>query len=381
VLSKDDKDLPKVLEILKSGTKDTKLDKAMGCFYGMVIGDAIGAPLEFSSVRYGSDELKGFDVQIWKKPGYNSFGLKPGQWTDDASMGLCIAESLIACRGFNAFDLRLRFQNWWEMGYCNAFGNDEGRGGSSVGLGGNISLSLSEFKKLKTEYTTAGDKMTSGNGSVMRMSAVPVYFHDDLEKAMEFSCKQSKTTHQGDEAAECCRLMSFLMFHSFQSDKFGKEILDLSSNFQTEIYSVDCLANSKQEERHPSNEKLKLEDRNWNWKDPNFRFSTNRSVQQPGYIGSYCMDALSMALHCVYSTDSFESACLKCANLRGDSDSVCSVTAQIAGAVYGLRSIPKEWIQVVSQWDNLLVGLRAFKLFTKNPPNVQNDNQNNQSDN
>jgi len=196
---------------------------------------------------------------------------------------------------------------------------------------------------------------------------------------MEFAAKQSKTTHQGDEAAECCRLMSFLIFHSFQSDKYGKQILEICSDFKSEFYSIQCLASSKKEESHPNNEKLKLEDRNWNWKDPNFRFSPNRSVQQPGYIGSYCMDALSMALHCVYSTDSFESACLKCANLRGDSDSTCSVTAQIAGAVYGLHSVPKDWIAAVSKWDNHLVGLRAFKLFTKNPPEESSQNNSNNS--
>src|SRR5688572_5705712 len=48
-------------------------------------------------------------------------------------------------------------------------------------------------------------------------------------------------------------------------------------------------------------------------------------------IGSYCMDALAMALHCIYTTDSLVSALLKCANIRGDADSVCAVTGQIAG--------------------------------------------------
>ena len=325
-------------------------------------------------MRYGSTELEGFDKKVWSKEGYNSFGLKVGQWTDDASMGLCIAESLIACKGFNAHDLRLRFLNWWELGYCNAFGKDTGRK-SSVGLGGNISLSFSEFTKNKTEYTTAGDKYTSGNGSIMRMSAVPVFFHDDIEKAMEFSSKQSKTTHQGDEASECCRLMTFLIVNSFQSKEFSKQqVLDFCSSFQSNFYSIKCLANSLQEERTPENEKLKLEDRNWNWKDDNFKFSPNRSVQQPGYIGSYCMDALSMSLHCIHSTNNFKDACLKAANLRGDSDSVCAVTAQLAGAIYGLRGIPKEWLQCISTWDDGLIGLRAYKLFTKNPPSSPSNN-------
>ena len=109
-----------------------------------------------------------------------------------------MAESLLECKGFNAFDLRVRFSNWWNFGYCNAFGNDEDRPDKrSVGLGGNISLSFSEFQKKKSEYTTSGDLNTSGNGSVMRNAAIPVFYHRNMEKALEFSRKQSKTTHQG----------------------------------------------------------------------------------------------------------------------------------------------------------------------------------------
>jgi len=206
----------------------------------------------------------------------------------------------------------------------------------------------------------------------MRACAVPIYFYDNIEKALEFSAKQSKTTHQGDEAAECCKLMTWIIVKSIEEGVNTKAALDFCATFQTEFYSMKCLAESKQEEPHPLNEKLKLEDRNWNWKDPNFKFSPTRARQQPGYIGSYCMDALSMALHCIYTTDNFVDACLKCANLRGDSDSVTSVTGQLAGAIYGLKGIPKDWIETVSKWDNGLIGLRAFKLFTKNPPSVEN---------
>lgn len=94
-------------------------------------------------------------------------------------------------------DLRLRFLNWWEYGYNNAFAYDEERrGGGSIGLGGNISMSFGEFKREKGDFTTAGDTNVSGNGSVMRNGAVPCRFWNDTEKAMQESWKQSRTTHQ-----------------------------------------------------------------------------------------------------------------------------------------------------------------------------------------
>merc|ERR1712217_997303 len=68
------------------------------------------------------------------------------------------------------------------------------------------------------------------------------------------------------------------------------------------------------------------------------------------------------ALHCVYSTDTFEAATLKAANLRGDSDSVCAVVGQLAGALYGASAIPEEWWEKVQQWDGGSIAARALML-------------------
>merc|ERR1719262_882571 len=103
--------------------------------------------------------------------------------------------------------------------------------------------------------------------------------------------------------------------------------------------------------------------RRWDWKNPEHRFCEARAQQQPGYIGSYAMDNVSMALHCVYSTSSFEEATLKAANLCGDADSVCAVVGQIAGALYGASGIPKEWLQRVRRWDGGNIAARALLLY------------------
>jgi len=218
----------------------------------------------------------------------------------------------------------------------------------------------------KTDYTTAGDKFTSGNGSVMRLSPVPIFFHDNLENAMNFSYKHSKTTHQGDEAAECCKLMAYIIVKAIHGDG-TKSILNDLSDFNSELYSINCLKNSEVENRHESNKDLELKDRKWNWKDENFKYSPTRAKSQPGYIGSYAMDALAMSLHCIYFTNSFSEAVLKVANLRGDSDSVAAVTGQIAGAIYGVSSIDNKWLDILLRHEKFEgdLFLRAYKLFKK----------------
>eukprot|EP00012_Vannella_robusta_P001020 CAMPEP_0206182968 /NCGR_PEP_ID=MMETSP0166-20121206/367_1 /ASSEMBLY_ACC=CAM_ASM_000260 /TAXON_ID=95228 /ORGANISM="Vannella robusta, Strain DIVA3 518/3/11/1/6" /LENGTH=401 /DNA_ID=CAMNT_0053597751 /DNA_START=114 /DNA_END=1316 /DNA_ORIENTATION=+ len=359
ILSLDDTVRANVLSAMKNPESIPESEsRAIACFLGMAIGDALGAPLEFSPVEYGKTFITSFkDTQYWNSPNFNKFKLKPGQWTDDASMGLCLAESLLTHPDFNPIDLRVRFAAWWHFGYRSAFGYDEDIQ-HSVGLGGSISLSLDEFDTNRTEYTTAGDSKTSGNGSLMRLAAVPIFYHRNLERAMEIAAKQSKTTHQGDEAAECCRLMTFLIVHFISgpagmSNQERKEfVFSKLDEFSSPLYSVECLKRSQDEERHEENKSLDLNDRKWNWKSANFRYCESRAKQQPDYIGSYAMDALSMALHCVWNTNSFNEALLKVINLKGDSDTVGSITGQLAGSLYGVGDIPSDWISAIQEWDN-----------------------------
>lgn len=353
---------------LRSGGGDAAmrtLDRSLGCVLGNTVGDALGAPLEFSSVRYGSKELEGLcHDEIWAKDGYNSFSLKPGQWTDDDAMALCIVDSLLCCDGFDPCDLRQRFNAWNAHGYNNAFGRDpERRSRGSVGLGGNISMSMGEWKRDGLPRTTAGDKFTSGNGSVMRNGALPVWFRGDLEAGMAAAYAQSRTTHQGEEAAELCRLLTFICVNLINGA--GRELLDDLGGFRSPLYSVTCLAMARCEEAHEQNADPifgGLERRRWDWKSPDFRYCAYRAEENPGYIGSYAMDNVSMALHCVHSTSSFEDATLKAANMCGDSDSVCAVVGQVAGALYGASAIPEDWLARVRRWDGGTIAARALML-------------------
>eukprot|EP00931_Biecheleriopsis_adriatica_P115325 TRINITY_DN91131_c0_g1_i1.p1 TRINITY_DN91131_c0_g1~~TRINITY_DN91131_c0_g1_i1.p1 ORF type:complete len:480 (-),score=101.35 TRINITY_DN91131_c0_g1_i1:42-1481(-) len=349
---------------LRSGDAgEAALDRSLGCILGNIVGDALGAPLEFSAVRYHCQELKGLDhVEIWQKEGYNSFNLKPGQWTDDGSMALCILDSLLCCGGFDAYDIRQRFHGWNSHGYNNAFGRDSTRKSrSSVGLGGNISSSMTEWERKGTAETTAGNKFTSGNGSLMRNGAIPVWFRGDLEAGMEAARRQSLTTHAGHEASELCRLLTFICTRFLNGA--GRELLDDLSGFECTLYTVKCLANGECEKAHEHNADPVfggLDRRRWDWRSSNHRYCTFRAQDNPGYIGSYAMDCMSMALHCVYTTGSFTEATLKAANMCGDADTVCAVTGQLAGALYGVSAIPESWLQQLERWDGGSVAARAL---------------------
>ena len=337
--------------LLSSSKEPTTIeDKSIGSILGMCIGDAMGHRYEFNPVVYNIIELTDMGKG---RGGY--FQLKPGQWTDDTSMGLCLADSLLVNKGnFDPRDLMHRFILWWNCGYNNAFRFDSNR--HSCGLGGNIAGSLKTYlySKGKNPYTKYGDKNTSGNGSIMRNAAVPICFHKDMNKGMEVAKLQSLVTHQGKEAYACCELLTYIIIKLINGEDLFKDILDKLDEFKCDVESVNILAQSKQEGDNIN--------RNWNWKDNNFKYSEERVKLNPGYIGSYCMDAMAMALHVVYTTNSFEDAIIKVVNLRGDSDSVGSVVGQIAGAYYGFKNIPIEWIKVVEKWDHQEIALRGYML-------------------
>ena len=142
---------------------NTALDRALGCMMGMPIGDSWGHVLEFVPCQYEEVLIPSLtEASFLEAKGKNAFRLLPGQFTDDTSMGLCLADTLLTRARVDPLDYRKRILMWWFHGYNNAFRFDLDRakrpgnrlGRTSVGLGGTISWSLAEFVKDPTsEYT------------------------------------------------------------------------------------------------------------------------------------------------------------------------------------------------------------------------------------
>jgi hypothetical protein len=209
--------LNRKMRIVEMAKQIERLDRAMGSICGMAVGDAMGHMFEFLPAQ---DEPRGSYFSLQKMKFYgkqNTFGLQLGQWTDDCSMGLCMADSLILKQEYDGSDMRARFWCWWNRGYNNAFRLDKSRRRSgSVGLGGNISKSLSAISRLRPGekpppiFQAQGDD--AGNGSLMRFTPVALFFHAaSSDQLHEFSRQSSYTTHPGIVAAEGCALLAHLI--------------------------------------------------------------------------------------------------------------------------------------------------------------------------
>ena len=270
-----------------AGTLSPSEDRAVGALLGMACGDALGAPLEFMAARaHGRPpSLDGMGLLLPGASARNAFRLQPGQWTDDTAMGLCLGDSLLACGGaVRPVDLMLRFVAWWHAGYNNAFADDQQRRDrrdnaaaraqtlasqqgpflrrSSVGLGGTISASLSAFERDGEPLTRSGDSRASGNGSIMRLAPVAACFWRDERAAAAAARLQSRTTHGGDEAAECAALLATVMARGIAcaGECTPRQILEalVADGFDTPCASVACLARAQAE---PGGNP----DRDWRW--------------------------------------------------------------------------------------------------------------------
>ena len=342
-------------------------NRPVGAMLGMVVGDALGAPLEFIPIEKEASYSYQENRYIQS---YNKFRLKSGQWTDHAAMGLCIADSLILCSGFNGADIRRRFWKWWNEGYNNAFRWDDQRGFKhSVGLGGNISQSLQSIttEPVSSIYHPLFKRDDSGNGSLMRLAPIAIYHANDIAQAKHYAQLSSQTTHPGTTAALACDFWASLMVQAIHTT-----IPSIQSFLDThiEIYLKQCT--------HPSlslllnaNASIDTTEACWRWKDTHIdikRTLVLRGQQYNGYpvnsayFGSFCLDALALALHALYSTTSAVEAICKAINFLGDADSVGSITGQLAGAFYGYHQLPKSALSDIALWSKQEIEMRAILL-------------------
>jgi ADP-ribosyl-[dinitrogen reductase] hydrolase len=179
-------------------TSDTDLERARfrGALLGIAAGDAVGTTIEFKS--------PGTFEPVVDMVGGGPFGLAPGQWTDDTSMALCLAESLVERGGFDPRDQMERYVRWWRDGYLSSTGG-------FFDIGGTVSAALRRFEATGEPYAGATNPQSAGNGSLMQLAPVPMFYAADPRAAVERAADSSRTTHGAATAVDACRYMAGLI--------------------------------------------------------------------------------------------------------------------------------------------------------------------------
>ncbi len=289
-------------------TLPTTRSRYLGALLGLACGDAVGSTVEFSA--------RGTFMPVTDMVGGGPFGLKPGQWTDDTSMALCLAESLLTKGGFDAADQMTRYNNWWHWGYLSSTGD-------CFDIGMTVQGALARYSVSGDPFSGSTDPSTAGNGSLMRLAPVVLFAYPDGTAAISYAADSSRTTHGAPEAVESCQLFAEVLCRALGG--CAKERLLENLGFA------------------PSQKKLiKIA-------DGSFLTNTDEQIRGTGY----CVESLEAALWCFFKTSSFEEAVLRAVNLGDDADTTGAIVGQLAGAYYGVEDIPQSWIEKLTMSNDI----------------------------
>jgi ADP-ribosyl-[dinitrogen reductase] hydrolase len=278
-------------------------DRYRGALLGLATGDAVGTTVEFIP--------RGAFPPLTDLVGGGPFGLAAGQWTDDTSMALCLAASLVDKGEFDARDQMDRYVAWREHGYMSSTG-------VCFDIGTTTAAALSRYVSSGDPFSGATDPHAAGNGCIMRLAPVPMFYYPDIDAAIHFSRESSRTTHGAPECLDACRLFARILCRAFA----GQEKDEILFGPPAEFADAPLVKNIAE-----------------------IAAGTYRTKPRDHIVGNgYVVKSLEAALWCFATTDSYRDAVLEAANLGNDADTTAAIAGQIAGTYYGVSAIPADWL-------------------------------------
>lgn len=300
------------------------LIKYQGSFLGLAIGDALGVPAEFKAVGE-FEPVSDFRDSDW-------FELPAGSWSDDTAMALCLANSLLEKKGFDPVDQIQKYKKWLETGYCSSTGK-------AIGVGQTILRALLTYRDGGDPYVAVSSRHSDGNGSLMRLIPIPLYFRSDPKQAIKNAGLSSKITHGSQMCSDACKYYTGLIIGALNG--ISKEEL---------LSDLYCPVSDFWKDNRLTEEIENVALGSFRRNDPPF-------IQGSGYV----VKSMEAALWAFYNSNSFEEGVLKAINLGDDADTTGAIYGQLAGAYYGLNGIPQKWINGVAKKDEIIE--TANKLF------------------
>ncbi|CAF1603943.1 unnamed protein product, partial [Adineta ricciae] len=315
------------------------LNRIQGSMIGLALGDALGAHVEFRPHNY----LVAHPVTELR--GGGTWGLEKGQFTDDTSMALCLANSLIVNHGFNAYDQLVRYKWWYKYGYMSSTGQcfdigaankqsiDEfNRRQNRLSKEKNIPKekidSLSDRELLDSFPVYCSEEGVASSGALMRLAPVPLFFYRNPQAAVEFSGFSGQITHGDTRVYDACRYYGALIVAALQGES-KYELLDdqFYEKHKTWFSGKDL---------HPDIKSI----------------AEGTYKNDKGYDGGirgkgYIVNALEAALWAFWSTKNFEDGALAAVNIGDDTDTAAAIYGQLAGAHYGYDQLPRKWTRHV----------------------------------
>lgn len=304
----------------------TSQDRFLGCLLGLAAGDAVGTTVEFKP--------PGTFDPLTDMVGGGPFRLECGEWTDDMAMALCLAASLTEQGGFDPADQMKRYSRWEAEGYMSS-------NGVCFDIGNTVYLALQKYRASGEPFSGSTGRLSAGNGAIMRLAPVPMYYAADAALAIEYAAESSRTTHGARTCLDACRYFGGLIWaalHGVPKDEL------LTPHFTPDPRAIErfplCdeiagIAAGSFKEKHPP------------------------AIQGTGYV----VHSLEAALWAFHNSEDFRIGCLLAVNLGNDADTTGAIYGQLAGAYYGVQAIPEHWRRLLARRE--LIEQIALALYER----------------
>ena len=276
------------------------MEKIYNGLMGLIVGDAVGAPVEF--LERDSFHLSGM-------VGYGSHNVPPGTWTDDSAMALATVESIARLGRIDANDIMHNFALWLTKAEFTPYGR-------TFGVGNTVMRALLKYLDgTPAEECGCPNHGDNGNGALMRI--LPLAYTDCDDAVID---TVSGLTHAHDISKTACRIY----IHIARALLQGREIRDILKNIdigRDEFHRIPVIEECSRD-----------------------------GISSSGYV----LDTLEAALWSLLHSSSYRKCILLAANLGGDSDTTCAVAGGLAGILYGTggkKGIPETWIAKITRKD------------------------------
>ena len=307
------------------------LSRARGALVGLAVGDALGTTNEFQPA--GSFE------PITDMVGGGVFDLEPGQWTDDTSMALCLADSLLAQGRYDSFDVMERYDRWRKDGYRSSTG-------TCFDIGNQVMRSLWDFEVNQRVPRTAQRTTSAGNGAIMRLAPVVIagFEHREIREIVATAGLSARETHYSVEAEAATEVFAALLVGALLG------------------WAPEHIINVGWASTGPAFDEMAARVIST---DPAERAAWEKDTS--GYI----VHGPRLAVHGLLDFGSFDEAVLAIANLGGDADTNAAIYGQLGGAHFGVEAIPASWRSTLYQGEEIdelaraLVDLRLEAPLTR----------------
>jgi len=273
-------------------------DRFLGAMIGLAVGDALSAATQFRKA--------GSFSAIGDLLGGGPFDLPRGAWSDDTSMALCLAESLLEVNGFDPRDQVERYRLWQQQGHLSATGQ-------CLGITAGTAKALAQAQWRRQVFSGSHDPNQLDPEVLSRVGPAVLFYFSNPPDAVTFGSEQARTTCQAPGAVEACKLLAAWLVGALAGQSKSDllvpppPLLDVGG-LRSGAGAIATAAGASREPR-----------------------------------AGNVLEALDAAVWAFRTSDNFRDGALKAVNLGGNSDVVAAVYGQLAGAHYGVGAIPATW--------------------------------------